>query len=79
MRKAKEIELRWTYPKEMNAAWESDDSYGRGIYQITRWFGDNESLIYIGLVKKKNRDFYIRLNEHWKWLENLRSCLKTRN
>lgn len=72
MRKAKEIELRWTYPKEMNAAWESDDSYGRGIYQITRWFGDNESLIYIGLVKKKNRDFYIRLNEHWKWLENLR-------
>ena len=30
-----------------------DDSYGRRIYQITQWYSNNESLLYIGLVKGK--------------------------
>ncbi|MCU4177311.1 hypothetical protein [Carboxylicivirga sp. N1Y90] len=69
----KNITIQWTYPKTFESAYYSDDSYGRGVYQITRVFGGNESLLYIGLVKKEGRDFYKRLEEHKKdWLDNVR-------
>ena len=66
------IFIRWTYPKEIYSAWNSEDSYGRGVYQITRKFGNKNTLLYIGLVKKANRHFYERLDEHWPWLESIR-------
>ncbi len=78
MKPNKEIEIRWTYPKEMNAAWDSDESMGRGIYQITRVFGQSETLIYVGLVKKRGRHFYLRLNEHWSWMEKMRGTVNIR-
>lgn len=67
-----DISIKWTYPKDVYTAYNSDESYGRGVYQVTRLFGGNESLLYIGLVKKSNRNFYERLDEHWPWLKETR-------
>lgn len=68
----RKIDIEWTYPKEMQSAYDSDDSYGQGIYHISRIWGDTETLIYIGLVKSTDRDFYKRLDEHWPWLKRVR-------
>ncbi len=76
--RVKYIEIRWTYPKSPDAAWESEESYGRGIYQITRLFGGNESLLYIGVVKGEDRNFYQRLSEHWSWLQSIRGTVRIR-
>lgn len=78
MPRPKNIEIKWTYPKTFDSAWESDESYGRGIYQITRFFGGSESLLYIGLVKAEDRNFYQRLSEHWQWLLSVRGTVKIR-
>ncbi|MCD4833274.1 MAG: hypothetical protein K8R31_05725 [Bacteroidales bacterium] len=72
------ITIKWTYPKEIDSAYESDESYGRGIYQITRRYGKYVSLLYIGIVKGENRDFYERLDEHWHWLEATKGLVKIR-
>lgn len=66
----RQIDIKWTYPKEMHSAYNSDDAYGQGIYQISRIWGGIEKLLYIGLVKSAYRDFYIRLDEHWPWLKS---------
>ncbi len=78
MSRPKTIELSWTYPKIFDSAWESEQSYGRGVYQISRLFGTNEKLLYIGLVKGEYRNFYERLNEHFWWLQNVRGTIYIR-
>ena len=78
MSRPKTIELNWTYPKIFGSAWESEQSYGRGIYQISRLFGTNETLLYIGLVKGELRNFYERLNKHSGWLQNVRGTIYIR-
>jgi hypothetical protein len=72
------IVIKWSYPKGIDSAYDSDDSYGRGIYQITRWYGNNESLLYIGIVKGKERDFNERLDEHRYWLDATKGLVKIR-
>jgi hypothetical protein len=74
----KQIEIKWSYPKEIDSAWSSDDSYGRGVYQITRLYRGVEELYYIGLVKSNNRDFYHRIDEHRGWINELSGVVKIR-
>jgi hypothetical protein len=68
------VELRWGKPCRWDLATglppqESDN----GIYQITRVWGVEESLLYIGIVWADRRDFYTRMNEHRKqWLGQFR-------
>ena len=70
------INVDWTYPREYNSAINSDHSIGQGLYQITRKIGDNETLLYIGIVTSKERDLYQRLEEHrTKWLDEVRGTI----
>ena len=74
----KRIEIKWSYPIEIDSAWNSDDSYGQGIYQITRLYRGIEPLYYVGLVKSHNRDFYKRINEHRSWIQETKGIMKIR-
>ena len=71
----KRIEIKWSYPIEIDSAWNSDDSYGQGIYQITRLYRGIEPLYYVGLVKSHNRDFYKRINEHRSWIQETKGIM----
>ncbi len=68
----RKVTVDWSYPREFDSAYDSDKSYGQGLYQITRKFGENEKLLYIGIVKSPNRDFYKRITEHLGWLNDVR-------
>lgn len=48
---------------------------GKGIYAISRIWGENETLIYIGRTK---REFQKRLREHDTWLKLYRGQIKVR-
>lgn len=67
-----EITIKWSYPREFNSACACEHADERGIYQISRKFGDNETLLYIGLVKSSKRDFSHRIKEHLSWLNEYR-------
>lgn len=66
-----EIIVKWTYPREFENAKETILSYeGFGIYCISRKFGRNETILYIG---KTDRQFRDRLKNHRKvWMSNYR-------
>jgi hypothetical protein len=67
----KKIVIKWTYPKIFDAAIFSDICCeGIGVYSISRQFGNNNTLLYIG---KTYRKFRHRLMEHEKnWLNYYR-------
>ena len=71
MPKQKTITIKWSYPREFENAKETELSYeGYGIYCISRKFGGNETILYIGKTDKRFRD---RLKNHKKdWMSNYR-------
>lgn len=61
-KKQKTIIVKWSYPREFENAKETELSYeGNGIYCISRKFGGNETILYIGKTDKQFRD---RLKSH---------------
>lgn len=71
MPKQKTITIKWSYPREFENAKETELSYeGYGLYCISRKFGGNETILYIGKTESRFRD---RLKNHKKsWLSNYR-------
>lgn len=65
------IKINWSYPREYENALETELSYeGFGLYCISRKFGGNETILYIGKTESRFRD---RLKNHKKsWLSNYR-------
>ena len=62
MPKQKVIIINWSYPREFENEKETELSYeGYGIYCISRKFGGNETILYIGKTDKQFRD---RLKSH---------------
>ncbi|MGE4511701.1 MAG: hypothetical protein AB7D43_11435 [Sulfurimonadaceae bacterium] len=76
--KVKNIKIEWTYPVEYNNALKHDLSSEIGLYQISRLFGENETLLYLGIVKSSNRTFKTRLAEHDYWLKEYKGTIKVR-
>lgn len=68
MAKQKTIIINWSYPREFENAKETELSYeGYGIYCISRKFGGNETILYIGKTDWQFRD---RLKNHKKaWMQ----------
>lgn len=68
-KKQKTIIVKWSYPREFENAKETELSYeGYGIYCISRKFGGNETILYIGKTDTQFRD---RLKSHSTiWLNN---------
>ncbi|MGE4418777.1 MAG: hypothetical protein AB7D38_02950 [Sulfurimonas sp.] len=76
--KMKNIKIEWTYPVDYYNALEHDLSSKTGLYQISRLFGKNETLLYLGIVKSSNRTFQKRLTEHEYWIKEYRGTIKVR-
>jgi hypothetical protein len=76
--KVKNIKIEWTYPVNYYSALQHNSSSGTGLYQISRLFGKNETLIYLGIVKSPNRTFKKRLTEHKYWIQEYRGMIKIR-
>ncbi|MGK4568145.1 GIY-YIG nuclease family protein [Flavobacterium sp. 3HN19-14] len=72
MPRLKNAEIKWSYPRETDSALLSEiciESWG--IYYISRKFGNNETLLYIGLAYHQN--FIKRIKQHKKkWLNKYR-------
>lgn len=72
MRSIKETEIKWSYPIKVDSALTKErciDSWG--IYYISRKFGSNETLLYIGLTFHQN--FIHRITQHHKnWMNEYR-------
>lgn len=71
----KSVELKWSYPVSYDNIFSSDKIYEKGIYYISRKFGDSETLLYIG---KTNDCFYNRLYCHGDWLNQYRGKIFVR-
>jgi hypothetical protein len=71
------VNVKWSYPRDFENAKETIMSYeGFGLYCISRIFGENETIIYIGKTKSRFRD---RLKEHQKkWILNYRGKIIVR-
>lgn len=78
MSKPKEVTLSWSYPRRFDDLYYSEESCGKGLYQITQHLNGTSKLIYIGLVKRDGRHFYQRIGEHWDWLRRKRGIVKIR-
>ncbi|MBU5428413.1 hypothetical protein KQI41_18650 [Tissierella pigra] len=65
----KTIKIHWSYPIIYQNIFYSDGIYGKGIYYISRKFGNNETLLYIG---KTSSSFYNRLSCHKYWIDQYR-------
>jgi hypothetical protein len=76
--KIKNIKIEWSYPVSYAKSLEHDLSSENGLYQISRLFGENETLLYIGIVKSPNRTFKERLIEHEYWIKECRGAIKIR-
>jgi hypothetical protein len=72
------VKILWTGPYSIDSCIEKLKNYDDfGIYMITRNFGDNLSLLYIGRVYW--RTFSERISEHEQtWLGGLRGTVKVR-
>ena len=67
MAKYRRITIEWSYPIEINSILEKESMNDKGIYYISRKFGDKESILYIG----KTTDYFgRRLWSHYEdWLD----------
>ncbi len=68
----KVAEIQWSYPRVFESAILTELSQvGWGLYYISRKFGDNETLLYIGLTFDQN--FKSRLKSHLNtWMSDYR-------
>lgn len=65
----KTIKINWSYPILYANIFSSNKINDKGIYYLSRKFGDKETLLYIG---KTNNSFYNRLYSHKDWLNEYR-------
>ncbi len=55
MSRQRNTEISWSYPKRLESALKSETCLNSwGIYYISRKFGQNETLLYIGLTFHQN-------------------------
>ena len=79
MARERTVNVFWTRKKQFDNAIASEEARNIGVYQIYRKYGSNESLLYIGIVKSKQRQFSQRLIEHYKaWLRHKRGTIYVR-
>lgn len=78
MSRQRKTEINWTYPRKLESAINSSicvESWG--IYYISRKFGNNETLLYIGLTF--NQKFVHRIAKHYEnWLHKYRGTIYIR-
>ena len=60
------VKIEWSYPRTYDNIFYSPQINDIGIYCLSRKYGENETLLYIG---KTNHSFYSRLNSHKEWFE----------
>jgi len=66
----KRVSVVWSYPKELSRHWDNEALLGRGLYYISRKFGNKETLLYFGQTYDS---YYTRLLCHdLNWLYNYR-------
>lgn len=70
-----QITMKWSGPYNLERIYVHDLAFDRGIYAISRVWGDTETLLYIGRTK---RQFQKRLSEHDYWLREYRGQIKVR-
>lgn len=61
MARYRRITIEWSYPVEISSILQKDCMNDIGIYYISRKFGNNESMLYIGKTTDK---FFNRLESH---------------
>ena len=71
----KTVKINWSYPVLYENIFSSIRVNEKGIYYLSRKFGDKETLLYIG---KTSNSFYNRLNSHKYWLNLYRGKLFVR-
>lgn len=72
----KTITLKWSYPiLYQNIFAYTDRMQEKGIYYLSRKFGNTETLLYIG---KTNNNFCNRLSSHESWLNEYRGKIYVR-
>jgi len=71
----KTVKINWTYPVLYENIFSSIKVSEKGIYYLSRKFGDKETLLYIG---KTSNSFYNRLYSHKDWLNLYRGKLFVR-
>lgn len=69
------VTVRWSGPYNLERISLYDTALDKGVYSISRVWGDTETLLYIGRTK---RQFQQRLREHDYWLKNYRGQIKIR-
>lgn len=69
------VKLKWHGPYDLSLLEYRDSAYEFGIYAISHNVRGKERLLYIGSTI---REFLTRINEHSKWLINIRGPLKVR-
>ena len=68
--------INWNGPYKFENIGQYEIANNNGIYSISRVWGNNETLIYLG---KTVRNFETRLNEHQiNWLNGVRGQIKVR-
>ncbi|ABR48422.1 hypothetical protein Amet_2264 [Alkaliphilus metalliredigens QYMF] len=70
-----EIILKWFGPYDLERIQLYDLAFDKGIYMISRIWGEKETLLYIGRTK---REFQKRLKEHDVWIKQYRGQIKIR-
>jgi hypothetical protein len=71
----KSIEINWSYPVIYENVFSSNKISEKGIYYISRKFGNKETLLYIG---KTSNSFYCRLTNHESWVSQYRGKIYVR-
>lgn len=71
----KTIKVNWSYPILYENIFSYGKIYEKGIYYLSRKFGNNETLLYIG---KTNNSFFNRLYCHSDWLSEYRGKILVR-
>lgn len=78
MARLKSAVIRWSYPRNIDSIYRGEIcNTGWGLYAISRVFGNNETLLYIGLTY--NQNFVHRISKHHKnWFGLYRGDIKIR-
>lgn len=69
------VKIEWSYPRTYDNIFYSPQINDIGIYCLSRKYGENETLLYIG---KTNHSFYSRLSSHQFWFEQYKGKLIVR-
>lgn len=73
--KTKKVIVDWSDPRTYDSVFYSPRIQDIGLYCLSRKYGNNETLLYIG---KTNHSFYSRLSSHQFWFEQYKGKLFVR-